>query len=209
MVFVVIIFVLVLSVGFYQSMHGLFNALIMTVLTLCCASLAIGYYEWVAVNWIAPRWEGSFAHAVAMASLFGVPLVILRVVLDKLIPRAALLPSWLDRAGAGVCGLVTAMILVGILATSLQLLPFHNGSVVGYSRIAIHTTKRVEDGPKPFPPELDEEELELWLTPDRFAVATVSLLSEGLFSSSRSFADDHPDVIESIEIGRASCRERV
>ena len=79
MFFLLVILLLLLSVAFYQSLHGMFSAMIMTVLTLCCAALAIGSYEWVAVNWIAPRWKGDYALAVALASLFGVPLVVLRL----------------------------------------------------------------------------------------------------------------------------------
>ncbi len=200
MLFSLTVFVLVLVVAFFQATHGLYSALIMAVLTICCAAVAVGTYEWVAVNALAPYWKAEYACPIALAVTFGVPLIILRVVSDKAIPRACLVPSWLDRAGGGICGVVTALVMVGVMALAVQMIPFHNGNIIGYARVAVHPLEPAGAGDRPSPPDEDaaDSELALGLTPDRFAAGFVALLSDGLFSDSRSFVGDHPDFVEEI-----------
>jgi len=198
MLLALLLFVLLLSIALFQSTHGFFSALIMAVLTMCCAATAVGTYEWVAVNWIAPMWKPGYASPIALAGIFAIPLAVLRLAADNAVPRTPLLPSWLDRLGGGACGLITAMVMTGILATSLQMVPFHDGSILGYARVPIHSRAKLEDGPDPKPPEVGAEESELWLKPDRFAVSLAGYLSDGVFSSGRSFLADNPDLIQAV-----------
>ena len=62
---------LLLAIALMQGSQGLFSALIMAVLTICCAAAALGTYDWVAVHWLAPAWQPNYAHAIALAALFG------------------------------------------------------------------------------------------------------------------------------------------
>jgi len=198
------LFVLLLSIALFQSTHGFFSALIMMVLAICCAATAVGTYEWVAVTWIAPMWKPGYAAPIALAAVFAIPLGVLRLAADNVVPRAPLLPSWVDRLGGGACGFITAMIVTGILATSLEMIPFHNGSIFGYARVPIHPTTKAEDGPDPKPPEPNAPESELWLKPDRFAVALAGYMSHGLFSDRRDFLADNPDLIQAVGWGNAA-----
>jgi hypothetical protein len=91
------------------------------------------------------------------------------------------MPQIIDKPLAGVFGAVTAFIVIGVLALAIQMTPF-GGSVLGY---------------QPFDPETGERE-NLWLSPDRFVVAVASGFSDGLFSGSRSFTLDHPDLVDEI-----------
>ena len=50
---------LIIGISIMQAKQGLFSSLIMMVLTLSCAAMAVGTYEWVAINWVAPRWRPS------------------------------------------------------------------------------------------------------------------------------------------------------
>ncbi|MHC5108763.1 MAG: hypothetical protein ACYTHJ_02655 [Planctomycetota bacterium] len=191
-----ILFVLLVAILLFQARQGMFSALLMMVLTICSASVALCSYEWVSTNWVASLWKPSLAAALSLTLLFVVPLVVLRLVSDKVITRMCVLPVWFDRVGAGVCGLVTAMVSVGVMAVALQLLPFHYGSVLGFKRVDAQPYKKLPDGPDPKPPV--DAQNELWLKPDRFAIATASHLSNGLFSGKTSFSDYHPDLLESI-----------
>lgn len=194
MIIEVLLMILVLAVAFFQSNHGLFSALLMTILTLSCAALALGSYEWVAIHWIAPNWKADYAAAIALAAVFGVPLIILRLIADNVIKRACLLPSWLDRIGGGACGLLTALVLVGMLSLSLQMIPFDNGKILDYARVDITSRQRPPDGPDPEPPETEEEEM--ILRQDRFAVAMVGILLDGVFGKGRNLQSDYPDLVE-------------
>jgi len=187
---------LILGIMVFQASQGAFSAAIMAVLTICCAAGAIGSHEWVAAQWLAPYWKPSFANALALGAGFGVPLIILRLVTDKLIRRSALLPSWVDRIGGGVCGLVSGLVIVGVLAHALQMLPF-GGSVLGYSRVQL-AVSAPEAGPEVTPPALDAAERELFFQPDRFAVGLTSLLSTGVFSGPDLLSDVFPDKVQAV-----------
>ncbi len=105
MLFSLIVVILLLAIAFFQSTQGLFSSLIMAVLSLCCAALAVGSYEFVAVHYLAPMWQPNFSFALALALLFGVPLIILRVTADKLVRRSCHIHGLFDRIGGGFCGI--------------------------------------------------------------------------------------------------------
>ena len=186
LIFVILLF----AVALRQATCGLFSAMIMTVLTLCCATLAIGMHEWVAVTLLAPYWKPDYAHAIAMGAVFGVPLIVVRVVVDKFVTRSCLLPSLVDRVGAGVCGLITAMTMVGVAALCVQMIPF-GPSIIGFTRVPIQA-----EGGQAVAADESEEGASLWLGPDRFAVGVASLLSIGVFSGDRAFGQDNPDFVQ-------------
>lgn len=186
--------VLVLGVAFFQSTQGFFSALIMAVLSVCCAALAFGTYEYIAVTWLAPLWKPDFAHALALGLAFGVPLFGLRLAIDRLVKRSSLLPVWIDRFGGGMCGIVTGLVCVGVLACAVLWLP-HGTTFLGFSRINIVSKTPEKDAGDPTPPSPDAPIRELLMTPDRFAVALAGMLNDGLFGGSDSFGDSHVDLV--------------
>lgn len=192
-----ILLVLLLAIALMQGSQGLFSALIMTVLTICCAAAALGTYDWVAIHWLAPAWKPDYAHAIALAAIFGIPLVILRVLADKLVRRACLLPAWVDRVGGGFCGLITALLMVGIIAHTLQMIPF-NGVILGYSRVARAVRQETEGAAAQEPPAPDAPERDYWLKPDRFALGFASVLSAGVFNSEKILGYDTPDLVQAV-----------
>ncbi len=194
--------ILVLAVAFFQASQGLFSALIMAVLTICCAAASLGTYEWVATQWLAPHWKPDYAYAIALAVTFGVPMVILRLVADKLVRRACLLPSWVDRIAGGSCGLITGLTLVGVMAFAVQSIPF-GGSILGFERVPRtpdeYARSNLDLSTSESGDEEEVEERDILLKPDRFAVGFVaSFLSPGIFSGHRSMADDTPDIVQAM-----------
>ncbi len=193
MILSLLIVILILAIMYLQATHGLYSALIMMVLTICCAALAIGMHEQVAIAYLVSNWKPDFAYAISLAALFGIPLVILRLALDKLIRRSCLLPLWVDRIGGGFCGLITSLVVVGILTHAISNLPF-GGSILGFARVPL--PKRIAtDDYKPVPPEVNTETKDFWFKPDRFVIAVTSLLSAKAFSGSRPFYASHPDPV--------------
>jgi hypothetical protein len=190
MILSILLLLLIIAITSYQAVQGFFNALLMLILTICCVGLAFGVHEYVAINWLS-KWRPDLAYPLALALTFAVPLLILRILFDKLVKRACLLPAVVDRIGGGICGLITAMLMVGTAATAVQMLPF-NYDVLGYSRIEVAE----DDATKPIP--RDQEENELWLQPDRFAAGLGALLADSLFSGGESYYKRHPDYIQTI-----------
>lgn len=194
MVISLIFVVLIFAIAYFQASQGWYTAMIMTVLTVCCAAAAFGTYEWVATHFVAPYWKPSFACPIALAAVFGVPLVVLRLVFDRVLRRTCLLPLMLDRIGGGLCGIVTGMIMVGVLATATEMIPFQNGSILGFSRVPVgETVAASADAGVP-----SADQADLWLVPDRFAAGVATMLSAGVFSGDKKLYQDHPDLISEI-----------
>ncbi len=192
-----LLIIFILAITLFQAMQGLFSALIMVVLTLCCAALAVGTHEYVAIHYLS-KWKPDYAYALSIALTFGLPLLILRVVFDQTFRRSPLLPSIVDRIGGGLCGLLTALIMGGMTALALQLLPM-DYTILTFSRIKVVNQRRPDaNNVLPEPLEHDRPEQELWLTPDRFALAAGTALGNGLFSTERSISPGNPDMLQAI-----------
>ena len=187
----------VLCITFFQGLQGLFSAFIMCVLTILCAALAFGNFETVYYGLLIDTMP-EYGQAVALVSIFMLSLLVLRTVTDNVIKGNMVIPVWADRAGGGALGLVTGLIIVGILQLGFELLPFDE-RFLGYNRfVAVNTDKRDK--------EVDEEELketvaanvewrrrDLMLNPDGFAARIASLLSSGALSGRTEFASVYPD----------------
>ena len=131
MVIIILATVMVLGIAFYQVIQGLFSALIMTILTVLCAAVAMGYYEPLASAVLYTR-QAETADAVALIALFVLPLLGLRMLVDRLIPGNVVFGRWADRIGGGVLGIFSGLIITGVLMVALQMLPF-GASVLGYT----------------------------------------------------------------------------
>lgn len=196
MVLSLILVLLLLAIAYFQATQGLFSALIMAVLTVCCAAIAFGFYEWVAVNVVAAYWKPDFGHAVSLGALFGVPLVLLRLGFDRIIRRDCLLPLSIDRVGAGLCGLVSGFVMAGMMALSVQMLPFGE-SILGFARFDAEATANQSGGDRKPPPPTAREN-ELWLGPDRFVSRLAGVLLDGVFSGTQKFSERHPNLPQAI-----------
>ena len=186
---------LFIALAIKQATQGTFSALIMLVLTACCAAAALGSYEFVAAQWLAPLWKPEFALALSLGVTFAIPLVILRLVFDKLVRRSCLLPGMVERIGSGAFGLLTAMIIVGIAAMCLQMVPFAKGSIIGSSRLPVMSIAEANAGETIGDADGQGKLRELWLSPDRFAAGVGSVLLGGIFSGTESFHEVQPDPI--------------
>ncbi|UCG16554.1 MAG: hypothetical protein JSV19_00655 [Phycisphaerales bacterium] len=181
----IFLIVLIAAITFFQSIHGLFSGLITCTLTILSCAFAFAIHEYVALELLI-QWKPDFAVPLSLLLCFVVPLIVLRTAIDSLIRRSCLLPSLVDRVGGVVFGFVTAMLIIGMLTISLQLLPFGD-SFLGFRRV------NVTD------PEFEpDDENNIWLKPDRFAAGFASMLSSGIFSGQRRWNQDHPDFVQEV-----------
>ncbi len=188
LLFVVLIFAIALA----QASQGWYSAMIMTLLTICCAGGAFGTHEWVATHLIAPYWKPNYAHSIALAGLFGVSLILFRLLLDRAIRRTCLLPLLIDRIGGGICGFITGMVMVGTLAAATEMIPFQDGAILGFARFPMGEAVSADAG------DPTADQADLWLMPDRFAASLATSLSAGIFSGEERFYRDHPDLVSEI-----------
>lgn len=153
--------VLVLGVAFYQAVQGLYSAIIMAILTVCCAVLAFHFYEPLGDALLYSR-QPEYADAIALIALFILPLLGLRLLFDKVLGANALTGMWTDRIAGGLVGLVTAQVMIGVLMIAIQMLPFGT-SILGF--VPFNDSLKRDSGLFPYP--------------DEFTVGLVNTLSAG------------------------------
>lgn len=204
--------VLIATITFYQGLQGLFSALINCVLAILSAVLAFGYFEDVYFAFLAES-QPDNGRAIALMGIFIGSLLVLRIVFDLAVTGNMHFPIQVDRIGGGILGLITALIIVGMLAIGFQLLNF-DSSFLGFARYRLVDTSSgapVDFG-KPdektgIPPgniatidwtNVRQERHNLWFHPDGFTVALVSHLSDNAFTGRNRFRTAYPDFLGSI-----------
>ena len=130
MILIGVAWLLILAIALYQSIHGLFSAVIMAFLTTVCAAVALGYYEWLGPAFLYST-QPAYADALSLILHFVIPLLVLRIVFDKLIIGNARLGALADRAAGGLLGVYIGTVMIGILTIALQMLPY-GASVMSY-----------------------------------------------------------------------------
>jgi len=200
MILSLILLGLLIAIAVRAGSQGFFGGLIMTVLTIVCAAASLGTHEYVTTHWLAgwlKGWNPDYAMPIAVIVFFGVPLLILRLIFDRLIRRACLLPAIFDRVGGGVCGVVTSLVTVGMVALALQMIPFNNGSIIGWSRFDVADPDAQPDRSAK-PPEVVERGLCFGLNPDKVTAGLVSVLSNGVLSGGSEFYAHHPRFVQEL-----------
>ncbi|MCB9865554.1 MAG: CvpA family protein [Phycisphaerales bacterium] len=178
--FCILLLLVLAAVTYFQAIQGLTSAIITGVLTVLSAAIAFGTYEYVAQAFLQ-GFLGDLAYAVAFLGMFLVPLGILRLILDSLVPRSSQIPHMLDRIGAGVVGFFTAFLATGMLAIGLQMVPWPG--IIGYERF---------NHSKP------SDQNEVWLHLDRAVAAYGVALSDGVFGGGERFNAEHPDLVSEL-----------
>ncbi len=171
--------ILILTIAFFQATQGFYSAMIMAVASLLSAVVAFNYYEPVAGLMYSQ--QPATADAIALLAIFVILALGLRLAADYFLRGNVVLGVWANRIGGGALGLLTGMILVGVLAVGLQMLPW-GPSVLGY---------------EPFDESLQRSSRLIVFAPDDFIVRTIDALS-GKSLARRSihrFADAHDDLV--------------
>jgi len=180
MILIILATLLLLGIAFYQVVQGLFSAMIMTILTILSAALAFNFYEPLA-ELFASR-LGIYAHPIALLGVFVVPLYVLRETFDRLIKGNVVMGAWVDRIGGAAFGLVTALLILGVLTIVLQLLPF-GGSMLSY---------------RPYDGSLRAEQGATIRLSGRFTTGLMKVLSAGSLkpiTKARPFGRAHEDLL--------------
>jgi len=170
--------ILILAIAYFQVTQGLFSALIMTILSIVCAAVALNTYEALAGAMLYAK-QGSYADAIALTVLFVVPLFVLRILFDKLIPEGPEFSMWINRIGGGALGLVTGMVLIGMLLIVMQMLPFGQ-SALGY---------------RAYDDSLQRDQHAYPFCPDDFTIGLARLVSGGALAGRTSFDKLHDDLL--------------
>ena len=173
MLLILLATVLVLGIAFFQVVQGLYSSLVMTILSVICAMLAINFYEPVAA--LLYEYQPGHADAITLIVLFVVPLLVLRILSDKYLSANIVIGVWPSRIGGGALGLLTALIVVGMLTLSIQMLPW-GPSIMGY---------------RPFNDSLQRDQKMGPFRPDEFVLGMAKFLSAGSLGTGQNWTPDN------------------
>ncbi|HOB73413.1 MAG TPA: hypothetical protein PKG54_02705 [Phycisphaerae bacterium] len=198
--------VLILAVAFYEGLQGLFTALINCILAILAAALAFGLYEDLYFA-LLKEYQPDHGRAIALLGIFIVSLLVLRTFLDVLIKGNLQFPLYVDRAGGGVLGFITGMIVVGMLSIGFEMLPFGT-TILSFARMPLvekGTNQPIPDAelPQKDPAQLEYIRSSPWLRQDEFTVALVSHLSGNALHGRNRLGDFYPDFMAQAYRSRA------
>lgn len=171
------IFLAMCAIIFFQTIHGMFSAMIMAVVCVLGATLALGTHEALAQKVLVDL-IGDYGYPAAFVGIFGVTVLGMRVLLDMFVPRNTLLPSFIDRAGSTFFGVITGLLAAGVLGIGIQMLPI-GPTILGFQRYD----------------EQNQPRHNLWLNPDAFTVNLCGYLADHTFSGETSWSGTHPDFL--------------
>ncbi len=196
MIISIVVALMVILIAAFWVYQGFFSGMIMFLCTVVSCLLAFGFYEQVNSLWAA-NLNAGIGLPLALMLIFLASLLLLRVGTDKMIPDGVRLPVVVDRAGGGVCGFFTGLLLVGTSLVAIQMMPI-GSSVLGFERVTMAADGTpVQNG--------------FILRPDGFTVGLVNTLSSGSFQGETRFATAKPDLIVDLYSARANpqAEERV
>lgn len=189
-----IVLAFVLGLAFMWSTQGLFSALLHLAMTILAGTLAFAFWEPLVVGLLLDRMP-EYAWGVGLLSLFGVILIVLRVIADRVVPGNLDQPYLANMIGGGVLGAISGVLTAGIVIISLQ---FIAGLPMGYQPYKVVSNGQVE------------RDQSLWIPADRIAASWFTALSSGSLSpgfSSISLATHHPNLAEEASLFSATARE--
>ncbi len=171
------LFLLMCGIIFFQTIHGMFSALIMTTITVLAATVALGLHDQIATD-LGVGLIGDYAYPVAFAGLFTVVTVVLRIIADKIISRRVTLPGIIDKGGALCWGIITGLVASGVIGIAVQMIPW-GPDILGFRRYDEH----------------GQPGHALWLNPDKFTVKLCGYLADNTLSGGQqpSWRHRHPD----------------
>ncbi len=177
--------------AFIWANRGFYSAMIHMVCTIAAGAIAFGVWEPIAYALIdaspqrgAMSALGGVAWGLALAVPFAVSLALLRLAADAILGFNIIVSTAVNYIGASICGLVAAMIAVGIFTISISNLRFAPGlaSISPIQSSAVGSMTRQEKLLVPF---------------DTMVAGLYGMMSERALGTSTPLAKWHPDAGES------------
>jgi hypothetical protein len=133
----VIIIVLLAAVAYFHYAQGLFAATVSAVCAGIAALMAFSYHETIVTRYTGGG-MASYGNAVVLCGMFALIYLVLRMVIDNMMPGNVRYPVVMDKIGAAVMGLVAGFFGTAIIAIAAQELPFG-------PKVAMYSVYPVED----------------------------------------------------------------
>jgi len=212
MILSVIIIGILAGVTYYHYVQGMFSSAISAFCAFIGVLIAFGYYEQL-VGMAGQGKMADYAAGAVLITLFAATYILLRIVIDQCVPGNVEVPLYVERAGAGVFGFITALFCAGVFAVGAQLMPF-GPSIGGYERFPTVSADEVSvphealgagqhrDAIGRITNQLKDNDLEptrssgLLVPVDDFVISLTSVSSSNSLAGAQSFADVHPNLLD-------------
>lgn len=217
MILGIIAIILVAGIAYFHWVQGLFSSAISMALAILASTLAIGMHESIATSLLGGA-MADYANAMMTCVIFAAVYGIGRILFDMLVPGNVAVPFYMDKAGAGICGLIAGIFAVGTIVLAAQMLPF-GVAVAGFSRYPVAEAKQVTipgqrraadaevagaldiDAAQQMPSESARQGLMVGL--DSMVLNFASFQSEsGAMAGDISLTTRHPDLLGELFFGR-------
>lgn len=189
-----VVVLIILGCAVLQYFKGtVIRAFATIIVTICAGIVAFGFFELLAEVFISRGDNSSFLSLVPWAQtlsfllLFVLTFAILQTGVTMLTVHPVDLGFLPERIGRVVCGLILGLIASGLLLTAFEMAPLPLSYPYARFDPVKLDIKRPRGGP---------------LSVDGLATGLFSLLSNGSFSGSRSFAALHPDYLDQLFLNR-------
>jgi len=179
----ILLFVFIALAALWFSNQGLFSAILHLILTLGAGAIAFALWEPLTMGFLINRMP-EYAWGVGLLVPFALALLLLRVVVDLLVPGNVKFHNLVDMIGGGAVGVIAAVLAGGVLVIGLQFITgFDLG---GYKPYAIGVDGEIQRAEK------------LWIPVDDMAGSAFTTLSGGSLVpwSGKTMATYQPNITQ-------------
>lgn len=189
----ILVLVFVLGVTYAWMVRGMFNSMLHMICVIASGAIAFSVWEPLALMLINASPERGFlsflesvAWGVALLVPFVVSLLLLRTLVDKLVPGNIVNSTIVDYAGGAVCGVVTSVLSAGILVIGIGSMRVPT-KFMSYQPVWYSADRATAGG------SLVRSD-KLWVPADRLTSLVYSKLSVGTMSTGEPLAKWYPEL---------------
>ena len=177
----IVVLLFILAMIYMGTVQGLFSSFLHLMVVIVAGTLAFALWEPLTLSLLI-KYVPLFAWTLGLLVPFGVLLLVLRMVSDKLVPANAQFPGVMNLVLGGGCGLLSGMLTAGIFVIAIGFLPF-TPNLGGYAPYTVAAGGVIQDtGSK------------LWVPVNSIAANFYGGLSRGAFSTKTPMALYKPEL---------------
>jgi len=184
-----ILIVFICGMAYIWMLQGLFSAFLHFVIVLICGAITLAVWEPLVLG-LLMDWAPMMAWGLGLLAPFAVLILLLRILMDKVVPKGVQFQPLMNSIGGGLFGLLSAVVTAGFTMTAIGMMPMGE-SIMGYQRYIVDAKGNVTDA-----------ERGLWIPVDSMAMGFFDTLSTGGFTPSTPMAVYRPDLARESQVNR-------
>lgn len=185
----IVIIVFLLAMVYMGTVQGLFSSFLHLLVVIAAGTIAYAVWEPLTVKLLL-KYTPLFAWTLGLLVPFGLILLILRMVSDKLIPLNAQFAGVVELVGSIVCGGLSGILTAGIVIIGVGFLPI-SPDLAGYQPYSIGASGAIQ-----------ETDSKLWVPVNKYANNFFAGLSRGAFATRTPLAEYKPDLDVQMSLNR-------